>query len=120
MITSSTLQCCPTLAPLAAFTRVTELQLHGSHWAEAGLHSLLAAMGPRLLSLGLVAVKGLGLASLHHILSCCRQLATIVFNSCDFDGPEAELELGAAVPEVDTLEELVITSSARCGHHRYS
>ena len=108
-------QCCPTLAPLAAFTRVTELQLHGSHWAEAGLHSLLAAMGPRLLSLGLVAVKGLGLASLHHILSCCRQLATAVFNSCDFDGPEAELELGAAVTEVDTLEELVITSSARCG-----
>ena len=95
---------------------MTELQLHGSHWAEAGLHSLVAAMGPRLLSLGLVAVKGLGLASLHHILSCCSQLATAVFNSCDFDGPEAELELGAAVTEVDTLEELVITSSARCCH----
>mgnify|MGYP001287549593 CR=1 FL=1 len=65
-------KCCPTLQSLEAFRHLTELQVHGSHLRRSGLDRMLARVGPGLTSLGLIAVKGLGLASLREVLEHCR------------------------------------------------
>lgn len=105
-------KCCPTLESLEAFQHLTEFQVHGSHLRRSGLDRLLARVGPGLTSLGLIAVKGLGLASLREVLEHCRQLATLVLNSCDIDSPE-DRELLKPAPVLRTLEEIIITSNTR-------
>ena len=110
-------KCCPTLESLEAFQHLTEFQVHGSHWRRSGLDRLLARVGPGLTSLGLIAVKGLGLASLREVLEHCRQLATLVLNSCDIDGQadreQTDREHLKPAPVLRTLEEIIITSNTR-------
>ena len=40
--------CCPSLSFLSSFPRLTELELHGSHWSHGDLPPLLAQVGHRL------------------------------------------------------------------------
>ena len=106
-------KCCPTLEPLEAFQHLTEFQVHGSHWRHSGLDRLLARLGPGLTSLGLIAVKGLGLASLRCVLEHCPQLTTLVLNSCDLDQQTGDREHLKPAPVLRSLEEIIITSNTR-------
>ena len=105
-------KCCPTLEPLEGFTRLSDLQIHGSDWGPSGLARLLGKVGSGLTSLGLISVKGLTYPSLHLILSTCTHLTGLVLNNCDLPGGE---ELRPEVPQT-RLEELVVTSNMR-GHY---
>ena len=109
-------KCCPTLQSLEAFRHLTELQVHGSHWSTSGLDMLLAKVGPGLTSLGLIAVKGMGLTSIRDVLRHCQQLDTLVLNSCDLDGlQQMDREHPEPSPVLQTLEEIMITSNTRSG-----
>lgn len=77
--------CCPSLKPLQAFTKLQDLQLHGSYWQQAEMEGLIEAIGPQLQHLGLISVKGLDFSSLRDIFTHCTSLAGVVFNNCGFD-----------------------------------
>ena len=106
-------KCCPCLEPLEAFLHLTELQIHGSHWGRGGLEQLLVKIGPRLESLGLIAVKALSLSGCHKIFSICQNLREMVFNSCDFETNQQDMTLLTTPPSLPALDELVITSNTR-------
>ena len=56
-------------------------------------------------------VKGLGLASLREIMEHCRQLSTLVLNSCDLalvEDPDLK-----PPPVLGTLGEIILTSNTR-------
>ena len=105
-------KCCPTLQPLEGFTKLSDLQVHGSDWGPSGLAGLLEKVGPGLTSLGLISIKGMTFHSLQLILTTCTNLTGLVLNNCDLTGGEDNR------PELapTRLEELVVTSNMR-GHH---
>jgi hypothetical protein len=108
-------KCCPSLEPLEQFSKLTELQLHGSQWVESGLDKLVTAVGAQLVNFGLISIKGLDFDALKHIFSTCTNLKGVVFNNCEFDGPgQVDRWEGKVVTEV--LEELVITCSVRVSY----
>ena len=102
-------KCCPTLAPLESFTKLTDLQIHGSDWGSSGLVPLVEKGGGSLQNLGLIAIKGMSPHSLEFILDCCPDLNGLVLNNCDFAGTE-EPRLDLVQPN---LQELVVTSNIR-------
>ena len=105
-------QCCPSLEPLQKFSKLTELQIHGSQWIESGLDKLVTVLGPQLINFGLISIKGLDFDALKHIFSKCKDLRGVVFNNCEFDGPgQVDRKEGKLV--ADSLEELVMTCIVR-------
>ena len=102
-------KCCPTLQPLHSFTKLTDLQIHGSDWGTSGLTSLLEEVGGGLHNLGLIAIKGMSYSSLELILTSCPLLTGLVLNNCDVDVTE-EQRRELTHP---ALQELVLTSSLR-------
>ena len=102
-------KCCPSLEPLQSFTKLTDLQLHGSDWGSSGLPELLEAVGRGLESLGLISIKGMSYQSLELVLTSCPALTGLVLNNCDLDLSQ-ETRPSLVQP---ALEELVVTSSMR-------
>jgi len=105
-------KCCPSLEPLENFSKLTELQIHGSHWVESGLDNLVTKVGPQLVHFGLISIKGLDFSALKHIFTSCTNLKGVVFNNCDFDGPSQVYHKETNMV-ADCLEELVVTCNVR-------
>jgi len=108
-------KCCPSLAPLEKFSKLTDLQIHGCDWVESGFDHLVTTVGPKLQNFGLISIKGLDFASLKHLFTFCTSLTGLVLNNCEFDGHaqvfHQDTKLVAAC-----LEELVVTCNVRVAY----
>ena len=105
-------KCCPSLEPLGKFSKLSELQIHGSQWIESEMDKLVTTLGHQLINFGLISIKGLDFEALKHIFTCCRNLHGIVFNNCEFDGPNQSNTVDNKLKSCN-LEELVLTSTVR-------